>query len=46
MDKIRSDPSKYPYVASYDLSQATDRLPVFVQEEILAYFLGSDFANS
>lgn len=35
------DPTFY----SYDLSAATDRLPIDLQEQVLSCFLGEDFAS-
>jgi hypothetical protein len=40
--KLRSD----GYIASFDLSAATDRLPVQVQESILAVLYGHNFAKA
>jgi len=39
---LRKDPS---YLASLDLSAATDRLPMWLQVAILAFLLGADYAH-
>ena len=40
----RRDPM--PFIASYDLSAATDRLPIDLQEQILALFITPEFASA
>lgn len=43
IDKLRVKGRKVVY--SYDLSAATDRIPVSLQEELLAAFVSEDFAH-
>ena len=35
-----------PFIASYDLSAATDRLPIDLQEQILGLFITPEFASA
>lgn len=38
--------SEHPYVASFDLSAATDRLPIKLQKQILSEFISEEFAEA